>query len=153
MSSRCMVGGCRFPSTHVTRAHKCGRCGRYGHGRNECNDPLWQTVLNAYMHEVVSDPCQVEYCVHRHLHTNEGHWCTTCRRYGGGRDCCPFVVRAVLSTGKIIRCPSCRMINDVDVNALVHTGGECVVCFQSEPMVLFNQCRHANVCRTCVDSL
>lgn len=35
---RCRVRGCRFAWSHVAFAHKCGRCGEYGHGRLECND-------------------------------------------------------------------------------------------------------------------
>ena len=33
----CKVLKCKFPSSHVTLGHKCGRCNKYGHGEIECN--------------------------------------------------------------------------------------------------------------------
>lgn len=35
----CSVKECRFPCYHVTSGHKCGNCGKYGHGVIECSYP------------------------------------------------------------------------------------------------------------------
>ena len=35
--SYCYVKGCRFNTFHSTQAHKCGSCGRKGHGKIECS--------------------------------------------------------------------------------------------------------------------
>ncbi len=32
----CFCQQCRFPYSHLTAYHKCGTCGNFGHGVNEC---------------------------------------------------------------------------------------------------------------------
>ena len=37
---KCKVEGCRFSDKHITQNHKCGTCGKYGHGQRECGNSL-----------------------------------------------------------------------------------------------------------------
>ena len=34
----CKVNYCRFADKHTTFGHRCGKCGKYGHGQMECGD-------------------------------------------------------------------------------------------------------------------
>ena len=34
----CKAINCRFKTTHITAGHKCGKCGKYGHGQVECGN-------------------------------------------------------------------------------------------------------------------
>jgi hypothetical protein len=37
-TKQCHVRGCRFAYGHVTMVHKCGTCGKTGHGQLECRE-------------------------------------------------------------------------------------------------------------------
>ncbi len=45
------------------------------------------------------------------------------------------------------------MRGPVDVSKTVFTGADCTVCFESKPCVVFERCRHANVCADCAAHL
>lgn len=34
----CQAYGCRYSSEHLTKSHKCGSCGKLGHGVHECGN-------------------------------------------------------------------------------------------------------------------
>ena len=152
--SQCRVLGCRFSATHVTRGHLCGRCKRYNHGMLECGDIDAVDSLRRHARDVVSQPCDVVDCSYRWLHTTCAHWCRRCARFGGGQICCQINAESEEDAENAkVRCPTCRTLNTVDVSVVVHAGAECCVCFQSGPTVVFPQCRHANVCSSCVFGL
>lgn len=41
----CRVARCRYPETHITAYHCCGKCQQYGHGQIECGDEAATTAL------------------------------------------------------------------------------------------------------------
>lgn len=46
LSMQCIVHGCRYASRHDTLDHKCGSCGKFGHGRVECRNESELHTLN-----------------------------------------------------------------------------------------------------------
>lgn len=76
----CDVAYCRFPSTHLTLKHQCGRCNGIGHGRSECSDWTAKNALASlpiktipgYLH------CTSHICGDRYTHTYESHHCAFC---------------------------------------------------------------------------
>ena len=76
----CKVGNCRYAETHTTVAHKCGKCGGYGHGQIECGDLAAIKHLSFYFMETVAlgDRCTVACCPNNATHTSEGHVCVFC---------------------------------------------------------------------------
>ena len=144
MSSRCLAHGCRFPSTHVTAAHRCGSCGCYGHGQLECGDASLLMDLRTRTH--VTDALHIDLwctharCVQRATHTLAAHHAEA------------------HESSRQLQCPLCRA--DVTVpaattapEALVYTNADCVVCMARHPVVVFAPCRHAVVCVECVAAL
>ena len=51
-----------------------------------------------------------------------------------------------------IKCPVCKVEGEADPSCIVFTGGDCVVCMEQGPCVLF-PCRHAVVCSECTRKL
>lgn len=80
--SYCIVNGCRFPSTHLTSSHKCGKCGRFGHGQVECHNSFLidQLKVNSVSIKLphglyctsLTCPCPWSHC-------SESHYCTQCQ--------------------------------------------------------------------------
>jgi hypothetical protein len=77
----CKVYGCRFSDTHLTRAHKCGACGKYGHGQIECGNSAKIEQL-----KIISQGtrfpthmyCQAPGCRASYSHTSDSHTCHMC---------------------------------------------------------------------------
>jgi hypothetical protein len=145
----CRVKHCRFSSTHVTAGHRCGTCGRFGHGQLECGSRHKISQLSAYLGERVSNSCTVPGCLRPWTHESCGHHCGTCGHRSDGTCCAP---QSATST---VQCPVCKENNDVnhDDLAVAYTGADCVVCFETGPCVLFGTCRHCVVCASCVAKL
>jgi hypothetical protein len=76
----CKVANCRYADTHTTVAHKCGKCGGYGHGQIECGKLAAIQNLSFYFLETVApeDRCAVACCPNSATHTNSGHVCAFC---------------------------------------------------------------------------
>ena len=140
----CRVRACRFKATHTTAGHRCGSCGLYGHGILECGkrDAIQRLKESFLQAERVDHPCTVEECTHPWTHVMEAHHCGRCGERGGGCGC-----------GEKKKCPLCRLVSGVDVERPVHTGGECCVCMEAKPCVVFEACRHATVCADCASRL
>ena len=81
----CVVPLCKFPDTHITTHHRCGKCKEYGHGSvqcvkcNECGHACMQCVrkLNKNLSKIYSLPpgshCTVSNCRDRHTHSTSAH--------------------------------------------------------------------------------
>jgi hypothetical protein len=80
----CKVRGCQYSSTHVTVAHKCGKCGLFGHGKIECHNPEAIKILgNFYLDKIPKDKkCKISGCKYKDRHTTEGHVCHYCDKLG-----------------------------------------------------------------------
>ena len=89
MSDRyCLVDGCNYPYTHLTRGHRC-TCGRFGHGRRECRDSnkmreLQIRVQNSNIFFPPNLYCTKPDCNHQESHSNSSHVCREC----GQREYC-----------------------------------------------------------------
>jgi hypothetical protein len=80
-SKYCMVDGCRFPDSHLTNAHKCGNCSRFGHGQKECgnfnlskNLKQMSKDIRFPSHMKCTSPC----CPSSYSHSTNAHHCTQC---------------------------------------------------------------------------
>ena len=140
----CRVRGCRFPSTHVSAGHRCGTCGRMGHGQIECVDVIAMATLRAEPDECVpfAEQCTVVGCTARHTHTTPAHHCADC----GGRA---GTHAAGCARNAPRTCPVCRVESVVDFEKTVFTNVECCVCMDARPLLVFPGCRHAVVCADC----
>jgi len=76
----CKVNGCRFNMSHVTCNHKCGTCGRFGHGQIECGNNIKIGALYQYHNEILpyNKWCNNSVCPNRDTHTSEAHVCSKC---------------------------------------------------------------------------
>ena len=157
----CRAHGCRFPASHATAGHKCGLCGRHGHGQYECRDLRARRALLPHLADRVDRPCAVKDCPYAAVHRTEGHACGLCGTHGGGA--CAFCALAIEEeeeevaiekeeeVARHVSCPHCKVVSDVvDLACTVYTAADCTVCLESGPCVLLPACRHANVCAACV---
>lgn len=81
----CKVKHCRFNNKHVTAAHQCSRCKKFGHGRIECgNHRKIQRLHYLYRNDVLPDHlhCNLTSCRYPRTHTLESHHCGTCNKRG-----------------------------------------------------------------------
>ena len=147
----CRVAGCRFPTTHVTMGHRCGTCGQFGHGQLECGSQSSIDSLKVrFDTDRVNTPCTVESCRHKEFHITAAHHCGICNRFGGTCD----HTRTRRTTYIVSRaCPACRVPGPVDLEYSVFSSGDCVICLDSKPCVVMQNCRHANVCKDCMQRL
>ena len=145
----CNVKRCRFPTSHVTSGHRCGTCDTYGHGQMECGHAHQCIALAMNNHNRSAMPperqCTIDGCVTAWTHETEAHHCTVCGSRGEGSCTCVRVERQVVRT-----CPHCKEVGNVDLAFRLFTGGDCTICMESGPMMVFDACHHANVCKDCV---
>jgi hypothetical protein len=82
MKCFCKVKHCRFPNFHTTKGHKCGKCGKYGHGVLECNNIYNLLELQNYHKEELPPDkwCQFPDCENKKFHTTQSHFCEFCKK-------------------------------------------------------------------------
>lgn len=170
----CKVKGCRFSNFHTTVAHRCGTCFQYGHGQMECNDISAKNSLTAYINDQMPDLswCTFINCVYPWSHSNESHHCYMCGKRGahsakqcylnpGNEPPQTMLAEAATKHGEVMNgggmsniinkvCPMCLTASDVDLNFKIFTDSPCGVCIESNPKIIFNGCKHANVCYKCI---
>jgi hypothetical protein len=141
----CKVTGCRYPSSHVSTGHKCGRCSQYGHGQYECKKPESKVeglsdTIPEYMR------CEMPGCRYKQYHTTHGHSCNICRKWGV--ECsCPY---------KTVKCPVCRDVNKYTYTNPLRIFGlsqKCSVCMENDIELMLPGCRHACLCLICLEKL
>ena len=89
-SHTCQVKHCRFPYSHTTAGHRCGICGKFGHGQIECNNPGLRAKLQQFNKDklqCVSDYCHHEGCRHPWSHKSIAHHCGYCNRNHHSSKC------------------------------------------------------------------
>ena len=141
MMTSCQVKHCRFPNTHLTCAHKCGNCNELGHGRLECGKINKINSLKNIRIVVDHYNCTVTGCKQPWSHSNEAHICQCNKR----ENCDCQTMEVVEKT-----CPTCKATSSVHIKYQLFTGSDCIVCLQSNMMIVFEKCRHANVCLECL---
>ena len=85
----CIVQNCRFPETHLACSHKCGTCGKFGHGFMECGNQL--AINNLKLQTIIYFPnhlhCTSSACPCPWTHSDLAHYCTQCRGRHLEKDC------------------------------------------------------------------
>jgi len=157
----CAAVGCRFPSSHVTCAHRCGTCNAYGHGQRECNNQeLIRILQSTYDQDTMpaDKECSFLGCQYKWSHNAEAHHCFSCGTRGADQNCC--VRLSQTSTGRNIqedrvsrKCAHCKVIGPVDLAFELFTGSDCTICMETKPCIIFSACRHAVVCADCARRL
>lgn len=80
----CKVAYCRFPHTHTTRGHRCGTCGKFGHGQTECANQTKIDNLEQYRNDVLPYDLRCKICIESgnfqaaRNHTTSSHICKKC---------------------------------------------------------------------------
>lgn len=145
--SYCKVKGCRYPNSHVTMGHKCGRCEMFGHGRYECARPSEKHKLGYFNDNLPEDMwCRHLGCGFAKLHTTDSHECMRCKKMS--KDC--------YCDQQTINCPICRKRNtlrSIDNHKFFGVEQKCCICMVNEINILFPECKHACICSVCITKL
>jgi hypothetical protein len=144
----CQVKYCRFRSSHVTCGHKCGKCGKYGHGQIECSDNQKINLLYKYGGDIMSknNRCTIVGCQRYWSHSNVAHHCSFCNGREHDRFKCPHIEMFWK-----INCPICRLDNKVSFKQKLIFGSltNCCCCLSEKANVFFPECGHLCICKDC----
>ena len=163
----CFVKECRFADSHTTIAHKCGTCGEDGHGVIECCRPHLIRELNKHGGDKMpyNNRCNIEGCSFDYSHNRHAHHCGICgQRATHSQLNCPINVGRQISLHtepepepepELInkKCPTCNIFSNIDILKTIFVDSECIICFDKKKIVIFDKCKHANVCIKCVVKL
>ena len=127
---KCMVAGCRFPYSHVTCAHLCGKCKKYGHGQIECGKKnMTDYLINYFTDEITPDKyCTIIGCKNKKTHTKEAHHCEICLERHFYKECEYLTFE---SGDYNVVCPFCKKENMIkDSQSKVYGIEEkCKICY------------------------
>ena len=144
MEVLCKVYDCRYNNTHVTKGHKCGKCGLYGHGIVECTNNILKSNLNQYSNDLLlyNDRCKYNNCRYNLLHKSEAHHCEKCGKLGHNKDKCVIT----------IKCPICRINNNIkfDQKKIYGLTDTCSVCLTNNVEIYLPDCGHCCLCHECM---
>jgi hypothetical protein len=74
VQSGCRVAGCHFKTEHLTRAHRCGTCSKFGHGQRECGNKQAMEFENALYDKFPEEKkCKHPKCQSEHDHASGSH--------------------------------------------------------------------------------
>jgi hypothetical protein len=99
----CKVKSCNFARTHTTVSHKCGTCGKFGHGKVECNSQYKQDMLLLYHDDSmpISLWCTALECNKKEYHMIGAHYCVMCNVRGHCESLCPEL--STIETEKMMK--------------------------------------------------
>jgi len=106
----CFVAGCRYPSSHTTLGHKCGKCGNFGHGVLECGRAdLVMNLLVKYKDNILKPELQCKHhgCKFKQFHTTKSHKCEKCGDYHDFDNCIidnSMVINIIQSNRQLVNC-------------------------------------------------
>ncbi len=152
----CKVAYCRYSSTHVTKGHCCGRCGKFGHGEVECFYPHKIEALKEINDVLPNNKiCSIADCNNKFLHTIEGHHCPICRKRAQHSIInCPQNQSSVDDTLYNIKCPMCRTDNTlINPKKIFGLTDKCAICLDNNVEILMPTCYHCCLCLECVKKL
>ena len=91
--STCKAKNCRFNISHVTQGHRCGKCKKFGHGDNECENT--QKIINLKKETIndqmtYDDHCKITECKYKWSHNTSAHHCRLCDKREHGMSTCPL---------------------------------------------------------------
>ena len=103
----CKVKNCRYPSSHLTLGHQCGKCKNFGHGIFECgNVDLVMNLLVKFKDQQLKPEqhCQIVDCKYKDYHTTDGHKCKKCGRFHSSNECIidNTIVKQFITTNSIL---------------------------------------------------
>ena len=83
----CKVEGCRFPLSHTTAGHTCGKCYQPGHGIRECGNWKKIEILSLeYGTDKMPPDLWCGLCkkdvTYRNNHSSSAHVCRLCKQSG-----------------------------------------------------------------------
>ena len=83
----CKVEGCRFPLSHTTAGHTCGKCYQPGHGIRECGNWKKIEILSLeYGTDKMPPDLWCGLCkkdvIYRNNHSSSAHVCRLCKQSG-----------------------------------------------------------------------
>lgn len=149
MTSYCKVAYCRFSFSHVTNGHKCGRCGKYGHGDAECRNQANIRFLENYIHDILPEDkqCKIIDCKYKELHTNDAHHCPKCnKRIDHAIKDCNIPIK--------VKCPLCRIDNTISkYKKIIGLSEKCCICLENNIEIDFPDCPHCCICLECLHQI
>jgi hypothetical protein len=156
----CKIAYCRYNRTHVTRGHKCGRCGTYGHGDYECRTDYLVQNLRQFDNDIVLNnlQCTIDDCAYKELHTEDAHHCPKCgKREKHTIANCPLQISESLQSARVsynVKCPVCRTDNLLNNPRKIHGLTDiCSICYENNVEILFPSCYHCCICMQCLHKL
>lgn len=147
----CKVKHCRYPHTHTTREHQCGRCGEKGHGQVECNSLFMKQQLMQFHNDIlpIDKQCKSTNCQNKEYHTSESHLCEICNKRHIVQECPQRIIE--------LDCPICRTHNSIPNSQPKLFGlsddNKCKVCLENTVNIFLPQCGHACLCSECLEKL
>ena len=173
----CKVHCCRHPDTHVTRGHRCGSCGFYGHGQYECGKRHLLSGLTKFVNDKLPDylHCTRPNCMQPYSHMTGSHQCTRCGKFHSELNCPTnpeFLARREYERMHphvevprvnppidpaydiLLDCPTCHRSCSVSYvkNRAHDINALCRVCTCNR-VDMFLPCGHVNLCYECVKRL
>jgi len=160
----CKVTCCRFPHSHVTKGHSCGKCNKYGHGIYECNKPDMKIELskdNTLLEP--KDYCTIEGCQYKKYHMTNAHQCKICLgNHSESLHNIDLTSNPNANNNNIndteyneVECPICRTNNKIKINQTIIKGltEKCCVCLDKEIEIFLPDCGHTCICKSCFDTM
>jgi len=74
----CQVKNCRFPYSHTTKGHFCGKCNQYGHGILECGNIEKIRKLEKDNTKLPDNIQCSHNCRYKKYHMTHAHHCSKC---------------------------------------------------------------------------
>lgn len=147
----CKVKHCRYPHTHTTREHQCGKCGQKGHGQVECNSTFLKQQLEQFHNDIlpINKQCKSQNCQKKEYHTSESHICEICNERHIVEECPSKIIK--------LDCPICRTPNCIPNSQprlfALSDDNKCRVCLENTINIFLPQCGHVCICSECVVKL
>ena len=142
----CRIHNCRYPDSHTTPGHVCGRCYRLGHGQVECGNQSKIDALVVHKEEMPDgQTCVFEECGSRY-HIKSGHRCDLCNRYGHSNTACPSAEKIKMIFG----CPICKAPTEMLLNQRpIFLNTTCSICHEVVKAFPL-PCGHSDFCYDCI---
>ena len=143
----CMAAYCRYPSSHMTSAHRCGKCKSFGHGEAECGS--WAkrrdlAVRAAGQRAPPSNLCTVVGCQSPRTHTTNAHHCPVCRERHDGSHICPITSVTVAQASQEQR----RAIDELHLHAPNRPLYSLYICIDGSEVIRYHSVGVFDVLRT-----
>lgn len=166
----CRVTQCRFKGSHTWQDHKCGTCGKYGHGQMECGvKNLVNDIIKYGSNDMIKKElwCKSINCARKKFHTSSSHLCEHCIKtksinkcYHTTQDCDDpnHPLKSIDNktyTHNII-CPLCLTDNKVNKDKMEPIYGldsKCQICVTNNVNYLLDKCKHCIMCLDCAKQI